>query len=59
MQNRGPACKYCPASKGGWSPEECIGCQGNRTCDDKVDFGEPIFQGESEPPLYRRKPKRK
>lgn len=55
--NRGPACRDCPASTGAWSPEECIGCNGGKSCDGKVDYGKPIFQGESERPRWSKNPK--
>lgn len=51
--NRGPACKDCPARNGAYSPEECMGCDGSRSFDDKVIYTKK-FDGESNPPIYNR-----
>jgi len=52
--NKGPACKDCPANSGVYSPEECIGCDGSRSCDGEVVYHKR-FNGESEPPIYERR----
>jgi len=52
--NRGPACKDCPANGGQYSPEECMGCDGTKSCDDKIVYAKK-FQGESKSSIYERR----